>query len=156
MQFTKEQLVDLKPDDASDPMVVFVFVVQFKRSPATLWECLYKNERLAVCASALKAAGHDHRLRNGRGQPFGATVFVSPGSYASVLERLTASGAVFSDCDRRELSQLNGRHMIVDDALASNFFAAVQSVPHSGREQAWPKYVTDPIAAAISGEEADK
>ena len=152
MQFTKEQLVDLKPDDASDPMVVFVFVVQFKRNPATLWECLYKNERLAACRAALEAAGHEHRLRNG----IGAAVFVSPGSYASVLERLTASGAVFSDGDRTELSQFHGRHMIVDDELASNFFAAVQSVPHSGRENAWPRYVTDPIAVVISGEEADK
>ena len=103
----------------SDHLVVYFFVVEYKRNPGQLWEWLYRNERLAACRNALAEAGHENRL------PCGSTVSVMPEHLKAVLDHLKSSGVVCQDGERLPFSACSPSHMIVAEELImklSRFF----------------------------------
>lgn len=134
----------------SGSLLFHIFVVEFKRNPAALFEGLRNNAALAACRQALAQAGYESEL------PSGAKVYVKPEHYEPVLKQLRATGVRFKDGSQASFVQLTRSHLIIGEDLKVAFEEALQSVPSKGKERVMKKRSTNPIRVLAPEEEEGK
>lgn len=123
----------------SDQLLIYCFVVEFKRNPRVFFEGLQNSTALAACQEALANAGHECEL------PGGAKLYVKPQHVEPVLKHLKTTRVRFQDGEQFEFEHLTARHLIVGEELRRALDQAIQSVPSRGRQRIMTKRRTDPI-----------
>ena len=118
---------------------VGVWVVEFKRNLAVLFDSLLQNAHLAACGYQLS---------------HGPKMFANPEYYDHVMEHLCCHGVKFQDDDVLYFGSLNPRHIIVvGEDLKLAFDDTIRAIPQRGRHQIAPKRQTDMICVNLIADE---
>ena len=118
-----------------------VLVIEFKRSPASLVDCLAASPECQDCRESLINAGYVQPVGNG------AKVFLHADHYESALHALERDGILFGDGNLVALKDLQKRHIVASGDLGAEILKITGQIRSKDRVK--PKQIAHVLIPMI-------